>query len=263
MRRRPRADEIARDLAAILELEDPPSRIEAFDVAHISATSFAAAASVWERGSGLPEEYAHWLSDESSELDTIRAFVARRTARGNSSPDLIVIDGGRPQLNAALDALTDLGERRPNVIAAVKPRGKHSSISRFLTADGKQIAFDPDREAFRLLHRLRDEAHDLANATHRLSRDMRHFYELASILPSLNERERQNILRDIGSIKKLSALGLADLEARFDKKKAASAFADLIRYREGKAVAVKPLIVPIRFVEAEGAAEDLRPIETR
>lgn len=233
-------------------LERPPHRIESFDVAHISATGFAAAVAVWEDGKELPSEYEHWVSDQTSELDTLRAFVAKR--RSNGAQDLVLVDGGASHLKAAMDAA---GETF--VIAAVKPRTKHSSISHFLTSAGDKIAFDQDSPSHRLLHRLRDDAHDLANATHRLGRDMLHFYELAAILPSLDERERQELLREFGSIRRITAIGVDEMKKRFG----ASAARDLVRYEAGKSAKPHPLIVPIRFVETDGAAEDLIPIETR
>lgn len=233
-----------------------PYRIECFDVAHISATGFAAAVSVWRDGEDRPDEYEHWLSDRTSELDTLRAFVAARVAR--TSPDLILIDGGRSHLNAAIESAAETA----GVISAVKPRGKHASISHFLRSDGTRVDFDQDNESHRLLQRLRDEAHDLANGTHRLSRDMMHFYELAAALPSLDEPERQRLLREVGSIRKAVELDEPEFVSRFGER-GKSAYRDAVGFRTGMAPAAKPLIVPIRFVETDGAAEDLIPIETR
>ena len=197
--------EIQMALRGIFELKELPKRIEAFDIAHISATGFAGGMSVWEEGEMRPELFRHWLSDESSELDALRFVVGQRYAEMGDTPTLLLIDGGRSHLKAAVGALEMLPDNRLSVISVVKPRGKHSSVSHFLTEEGRRIEFDPSSEAHLLLQTLRDEAHDLANAVHRESRDMLHFYE-----------------------------------------------------RRG----VKPLIVPIRFMEKGGQADDLRPIVT-
>jgi excinuclease ABC subunit C len=256
---KPSVDDTKAELKKMFGLDDEPSRIEAFDAAHISATGFAAAMSVWKDGHDLPNEYEHWISDKSSELETLAAFVFDRLTRGSVKPDLILIDGGPSQLNAVVKAVRSAIP----VVAAVKPRGKHSSISHFLTADGNRIEYDPDSHAARLLKRLRDEAHDLANATHRLSRDMMHFYELAAILPSLNERERHELIREFGSIKKIVELTPSQLETRVGKTLAIRAAKNLEAFRNGNSPRPEPLIVPIRFVELDGAAEDLIPIEAR
>ena len=250
------AKQLVSQMQRSFQIENPPHRIEAFDAAHISATGFAAAVSVWEDGAELPDEYQHWLSDRTSEIDTLREFIARRVLV--RKPDLVLVDGGAAHLKAATKAA---GET--SVVAAVKPKARHASISHFLTSSGARIAFDQDNASHRLLHRLRDDAHDLANATHRLGRDMMHFYELAAILPSLDERERRELMREFGSIRKIASLDENELRRRFEKGKGERAARDLIRYREGKSPPPEPLIVPIRFVETGGAAEDLIPIETR
>jgi excinuclease ABC subunit C len=253
--------DIREDLMRMFGLERPPFRLAAFDVAHISATGFAAAVSVWNDGKFLPDEYRHWISDRKSELETLTAFVAKRlTDESREVPDLILVDGGAAHLKAALKAK---GRFETTIIAAVKPRGKHYSISHFVTEDGRRVEYDQDVQAFRVLHRLRDDAHDLANATHRLGRDMMHFYELAAILPSQSERERQSLLRELGSIRAVTSLGSEDIERRFGKKKGALVMKDLSEFATGRSKPPAPFIVPIRFVETDGAAEDLIPIDSR
>jgi excinuclease ABC subunit C len=256
----PSPDEIARAIAGLGGLRRIPKRIEAFDAAHISATGFAAAVSVWQKGKELPDEYEHWISDRTSELDTLRAFIADRISR--SEPDLILVDGGKAQLRAAIDAV-EKASLTTAVIAAVKPKARHSSISHFLTGDGRQFAYDQDNHSHRVLARLRDDAHDLANATHRLGRDMLHFYELAAMLPSLDERERQTLLKEMGSIRRVASLDKTQLETRLGKKKGMSAAADIQRFDAGDAPPPQPLIVPIAYVATDGAAGDLIPIANR
>jgi len=90
-----------------------------------------------------------------------------------------------------------------------------------------------------------------------------HFYELAAILPSLNERERHELIREFGSIKKIVELTPSQLETRVGKTLAIPAAKDLEAFRNGNSPRPEPLIVPIRFVELDGAAEDLIPIEAR
>ena len=92
---------------------------------------------------------------------------------------------------------------------------------------------------------------------------MLHFYELAAILPSLNERERQELMREVGSIRKIVTLDREEMKKRFGNTKGIRATRDLDRFLAGNSAGPEPLIVPIRFVETNGAAEDLIPIETR
>ncbi|HEX6125184.1 MAG TPA: hypothetical protein VFZ23_07400, partial [Pyrinomonadaceae bacterium] len=109
-------DDVLTDLKLRLGLQTLPRRIEAFDVAHISATGFAAAVAVWENGKDATDEYEHWMSGQESELTTLREFVLRRLQK--TRPDLLLIDGGPSQLKSALSAIEDLA-RRPDVVAVV------------------------------------------------------------------------------------------------------------------------------------------------
>ena len=180
-RARPRAtaERISARLAHVFKLNKPPQRIEAYDVAHISGTGFVAASSVWEKGRFLSADYQFLLSSENSELSALADAVAGSVANPQrKQPDLVLLDGGKNQLNKVLRAL-DVAEQNVDVIAAVKPRGKHSSIAAFLATGGDPISFDVDSPAHAMLQLLRDEAHDLANRVHRDYREMMPFYEKA------------------------------------------------------------------------------------
>lgn len=200
------AEAIGNEIRNVFGLSEAPVRIEAFDIAHISATGFAGGMSVLLNGEMRPELFRYWLSDRGSELDALRSILANRFSESSGLPDLILIDGGIMHLNTAVEALRSVRGGGFFIVSAVKPRGRHSAVSHFLTEDGRRIEFDPSSDAHLLLRTLRDEAHSLANDVHRQSRDMLHYYE-----------------------------------------------------RRG----LKPLIVPIRFVERGGKAHDLRPIVTR
>jgi excinuclease ABC subunit C len=168
---------ITSKLESIFSLKARPRRIEAFDVAHISGTGFVAASAVWENGRFLSAEYQFILSLEKSELTALADRVYRSLTEPNRKrPDLILLDGGKSQLNSVLKLLVGR-EDVPAIIAAVKPPGKHGSIAAFLRQDEEPVAFDVDSPAYAMLQLLRDEAHDLANRTHRDYREMMPFYE--------------------------------------------------------------------------------------
>jgi excinuclease ABC subunit C len=157
------------------------NRVEAFDVAHISSTGFVAAWSVWENGRYLSADYGFVISGENSELAVLADSVERRlNGPDRTRPDLILLDGGKSQLNAVLKKLEGRDDL-PAIAAAVKPRGKHSSIAAFLTPGRDPIDFNPESPAHSMLQLLRDEAHDLSNRAHRDHREMMPFYEVAGV----------------------------------------------------------------------------------
>ena len=250
---------IGRELKRMFGLKRSPGRVECFDVAHISGTDFVAAWSVWIKGHFVGSEYGIRVSREVSELASLAEAVEFRLA-GVPLPDLIVLDGGRPQLGAVSDVLQRTGVP---IIAAAKPKGHHSGVASFLTQSGDRIEFDASSPSQNMLKILRDDAHDLANRAHRDLRDLRHNYELASILPSLNEAERRDILRAAGSVNRLVSLSDDEILLMATPSIARRIVKDLKAYRSGRAREVLPLIAPIRFDDENGSADDLRPLPTR
>ena len=149
------------------------------------------------------------------------------------------------------------------MVGAVKPQGKHSGVAYFLLESNERIEFDEMNPSQNMLKLLRDDAHDLANRVHRDLRDMSHNYELAAILPSLNEGDRRKVLKAAGSISKLTSLTDEMAMQLYDAATVKKLIRDLKRFRRSGGVEVIPLIVPIRFDAENGSADDLRPIRTR
>lgn len=248
--------EIQRELAVEFGLKRKPKRIEAFDVAHISGTDFVAAKAVCENGKFLTNEYEFWLLTETGELESLDAGIRNRFRTPKNLPGLILIDGGKSQLNAALKAVEKLKNRKFSFVAAVKPPGRHDEISHFITENGGVVKMRAESETLQTLVRLRDEVHVLANSVHRRRRDTAHFYELAALLPSISEKERRFLLQKYGSLKQLKSARKADLTNIFGDAKAEIAFNEL----QKKGEKIEPLIVPIRFDDENGDAGDLQPI---
>jgi excinuclease ABC subunit C len=266
LKRENNPSEMRAELKRIFRLKKTPKRIEAFDVAHISGGDFVAAKSVWENGKFAGKEYEFWFSGEKSELESLRKFIEKCfIEKKEKFPDLLLIDGGRSHLQAALKGLEYLGrmgKRSFSIISAVKPPLRHGEISEFLTENGERIKFSGESDAHRLLQVLRDEAHTLSNQIHRQKREMSHFYELAEILPSINEKERQELLKKFGSIKRLLLLEEKDLSENFGAGKSKLILRNLTNYRKGNSGKIEPLIVPIRFDDENGDAKNLQPLST-
>ena len=247
------------ELKRTFGLTKMPKRISAVDVSHISGTNQVAAAIGWENGKRVSNADDYLLSDTSSELETLSEFVKKRYENFTSdTPELLLIDGGRSQLNAAKAQISV-----PNIylISAVKPPGEHSEVSHFLTCDGRGIEFDSSSDVHLLLKRLRDVSHEFANAVHRDTRDFANFYELANILPSLKETERQRLLIRFGSTAAIVKSTHEEIEKVVGPKQAKIAASDIAGYKMGTRNHIKPLVVPIRLQDENGAAHDLRPIE--
>jgi len=253
---------VAAEFKGLFGLDRVPKRVECFDVAHISGRGFVAAWSTWIEGHFVGSEYGFRISRESSELKSLAEAVRHRLSQDNA-PNMVVLDGGKNQLNAVLNALDEDDKRKPLIVAATKPPEKHSGIAYFLLESESRIDFDESSPGQNVLKILRDEAHDLANRVHRDLRDSGHNYELAAVLPSLNEGERRMVVKTAGSLSKLKSLTAADLRKLFGPKKSKVIYSDLKKYALSPSKEIIPFIVPIRFDDEDGAADDLRPIAMR
>ena len=127
---------------------------------------------------------------------------------------------------------------------------------------GERIDFEGLNESHRVLQTIRDEAHNLSNEIHRQRREMSHFYELAGILPALTEGERRELLKIAGSLKQLLELSEKDLNKIVPPQKVYLVLEDLQNYRSGSSPKIEPLILPLRYVDENGDAQDLRPLTT-
>jgi excinuclease ABC subunit C len=261
IRREQSLTEIQTELKKTFNLPKKPRRIEAFDVAHISGQDFVAAKTVWENGKFIGKDDEFWFSDEVSELETLRKFIEFRFLQdAKTFPDVILIDGGKSHLQAALQGLANVAHRNFAVISAVKPPKQHGEISHFLTETGDSTKFDGESRTHRILQTLRDTAHDLSNEIHRGRREMAHFYELAAALPSIDESERREFLKKKGSLKSILEMSETDLRAEFATERISVILRDLQKYRNGNAPKIEPLIVPLRYTDENGDASDMRPL---
>lgn len=169
------ADEILAEIKKILNLRRRPKSIEAFDVAHLANTDFITASVVWENGEIRREKSLYWKIDAENELQAMAEGVKKRL-ENSETPDVILIDGGRGQLNAVLREIGDCYLAKTTFVSAVKPPGKHREISHFLTASGAKINFVAGDKIFELLRNLRDAAHQTANDLHRQYRDNKYIF---------------------------------------------------------------------------------------
>ena len=164
------------DIRRDFKLKASPARMVAFDVAHISGRDTVAATAVWAAGELRQHEYQFWLTEHLGEPDAMQfaleQFLRQLQTSNNIAPDLILVDGGKTQLQRARRALENSAVEIP-VVAAVKPPQQHKYIARFLRLpDAKEVVFNPQSSGHWLLQLLRDEAHNHANAVHRARREL-------------------------------------------------------------------------------------------
>jgi excinuclease ABC subunit C len=208
-------------LQAALRLPKLPRRIDCFDISTIQGSETVASMVVCEEGRMRPSEYrkfrikpndlltspsarrpasplpseARFLDDFAAMEQVVRRRYSKVLENGGPFPDLIVIDGGKGQLNAAYAALETVG--LSNLVAI----GLAKKEELVFTRDSEDpLALDPHGNALRLLQRIRDEAHRFAITFHRQSRKKRDLQSELDVVPGIGLRRRKTLLTAFGSL---------------------------------------------------------------
>ena len=239
LRREQRHRSRAESLSALQEslgMESLPMRIEGFDVSNLGDTHTVASMVVFEGGAPKKSDYRKFkvrFDSEGSGEDggktddfaAMREVVGRRFARFDAEdglsphdsdrdasfaalPDLIVIDGGKGQLSAAMSELEPLVARGVTVISLAK---RLEEV--FVPGRGAPLLLDQDSEALRLLQRVRDEAHRFALDFHRSKRDKSMTASVLDGVRGIGPARKRALLRHFGSTERLLAASRDEIEA--------------------------------------------------
>ena len=220
------------EIAEQLELAELPLRIECFDISNIQGTSMVASMVVFEDGQPKKSDYRRFSIDDDAGFDDTRAMhhvitrrfkryldekdidVAEATAQGGSRPkfayppQLVVVDGGKPQVNAAAKALRELG------ITDIALCGLAKRLEEvWLPNNSEPIIFPRHSEALYLLQKVRDEAHRFAINFHRSKRSKVMLESLLDQISGLGEVRRKSLLTHFGSVTALKSATLSELSA--------------------------------------------------
>jgi excinuclease ABC subunit C len=214
-RRRERAGEAeARELETVLALPRRPRRIEAFDISNFQGDQAVGSMVVWEDGKMKKADYRKFgiktiqgANDFGMLYEVVSRHYARVQDKGGPWPDLIVIDGGRGQLNAATDALRALditvGDDGPAAIGLAKERADKGERI-FRPGDADPVALDPGAASTRLLQRIRDEAHRFAITYHRTVRHRRLAQSRLDAVVGIGPARKRALLARFGSVERLA-----------------------------------------------------------
>ncbi|HEY6804060.1 MAG TPA: excinuclease ABC subunit UvrC [Pyrinomonadaceae bacterium] len=220
---------VLEELQETLELPHFPARIESFDISHIQGAENVAGMVVCENGKMNRSEYRKFRIksvEGANDVASMREVVTRRYRRvleeGKPLPDLIMIDGGKPQLNAAADAMSQLDLEAIPMVGIVKPPQRHNDVA-YLLMKGREdepIYLDPHSLILRLLQMIRDETHRYAVTYHRKRRELRDFTSELSEIPGVGDKRKGRLLRHFGSIQRIARASVSELTPFVGKKTA-------------------------------------------
>ncbi len=209
----PNQKAIQEALQDALMLEEPPRRIECFDISHIQGAETVASMVVWEDGAMKKSDYRKFQIKTVSGVDdfaSMREVLTRRYRRAieekQAMPDVILIDGGIGQLRAAAAALEELGQTTQTVASIAK----REEIIYLYGHEDEPIVLERRSPVLHLVQRIRDESHRFAIAYHRKRREMRDRDSELLEIPGVGARTRTRLLEHFGSLRGVQK---ADVEA--------------------------------------------------
>jgi excinuclease ABC subunit C len=220
--RRARRAEALEELREVLNLESLPLRIECFDISTIQGVETVGSLVVFEDAAPKKAHYRKFAVrslDGQDDFAAMAEVVSRRFARLGrrgeadydesffATPNLVVIDGGKGQLSAALAAMQQFDLPRVAVIALAK---RVEEV--FVPGRSDPIVLDPHSPGLQLLQRIRDEAHRFALGFHRQRRDARSFETIFDTLQGVGPARRRAILRHFGSPERFLEASQEELE---------------------------------------------------
>lgn len=199
------------EIQIALGLPDAPLRIECIDVSHISGTNVVASLVVFEDGIARKKDYRQFIiNDPRDDTASIAQVVTRRFKEHEEMrpyrPNLLVIDGGLPQVNAAAKALELSGVANMHVIGLAK---RMEEIWR--PGATYPIILPRNSEALFMLQRVRDEAHRFAISLHRNRRSKAMVDSALDDVPGLGPVKKKALLAHFGSLKKVAEANAQEL----------------------------------------------------
>lgn len=208
------------ELKRILNLEDLPMIIEGFDMAHTQGTDYTGSMVCFVEGKPSKTHYRHYkikTVDKPDDVAAMREVMTRRYRRAikeDSLPDLVVVDGGKPQLNMAHDLFQDLGIIEVPHIGLVKPEGRsevYTPPKIVLPSSKTTIPISKDSPALHIIQHLRDESHRFANRYHQKLRQKRQSKSELDEIPGIGTIRKKKLLQYFGSVKEIKKTSESDL----------------------------------------------------
>jgi len=207
------------ELKTKLRLSTVPNRIECVDISNIGGTDAVGSLVTFEEGKPNKSLYRRYRiktvsgSHDYAMMHEVLTRRYKRAIREKSLPDLLVVDGGKGQLNVAIQVLRQLGVIGLNVAALAKPAQETEKDKIFLPGRKNPVILPPSSPALHLLQRTRDEAHRFAVTYHRKLRNKSRLHSILSDIPGVGEKRKRALLTHFGSIGRVKDASVDELAA--------------------------------------------------
>ena len=206
-----------------LGLDESPARMECLDVSHTMGEKAVASCVVFDANGPLKTDYRRYNiadvtpgDDYAAMEQALRRRYTRLQAGEGRLPDILFIDGGKGQLNAARSVLDDLGVQGVRLVGVAKGPDRRPGMEQlFLSGQEAALILAADSPALHLVQQIRDEAHRFAITGHRQRRAGSRSASVLEELRGVGPKRRQRLLEQFGGLRGLARAGVDDI-ARVD-----------------------------------------------
>ncbi|MFT7267612.1 MAG: excinuclease ABC subunit C [Porticoccus sp.] len=218
-------------LQKLLNLQEPPGRLECFDISHSSGEATVASCVVFDTNGPLKSDYRRFnikditAGDDYAAMEQALTRRYKRLQKGEEKlPDILLIDGGLGQLKKAANVLEELGVIGVEIVGVGKGRTRKSGFETLLlapslgsedTMDAKsdyiELVLESDSAALLLIQQIRDEAHRFAITGHRQRRDKKRKTSSLEGIDGVGPKRRRELLRFFGDINEVKRASVAEL----------------------------------------------------
>jgi excinuclease ABC subunit C len=210
--------EALEELKDILNLDEAPERIEAYDISNIQGVESVGSMVVFEKGIPSKSNYRRFrikTVEGPNDYKSMEEILERRINRGlgdgkqgfNKMPDLILIDGGKGQTNIAEEVINNFGLSIP-VCGMIKD-DRH--LTKGLIFQNKEIVLSKTDIVYKLVYRIQEEAHRFAIEYHRNLRDKKLFSSELDNIKNIGEKRKINLLKKFGSVESIKTKSVDEL----------------------------------------------------
>lgn len=222
-----RTDRLLKRIQADFRLTELPHHIECFDNSNIQGTNPVASCVVFRDGKPAKKDYRHFnikTVEGPDDFASMKEVLTRRYTRlmneGESLPQLIVVDGGKGQLSAAVEALDAMGLRGTIAVVGIAKRLEEI----YFPGDSVPLYIDKNSESLRVVQQLRDEAHRFGITHHRNRRSKGQTVSALDSIKGIGDKTREALLTHFRSVKRIKEADLDELAGVVGPAKASIVF---------------------------------------
>ncbi|MDX2464350.1 MAG: excinuclease ABC subunit UvrC [Porticoccus sp.] len=210
-------------LQSLLGLDEPPGRLECFDISHSSGEATVASCVVFDTSGPLKSDYRRFniknitAGDDYAAMEQALTRRYTRLQKGEGLlPDVLLIDGGKGQLRKAVSVLSELGVVGVKIVGVAKGKTRKAGFETLILfcpddASNSEIVLETQSSALLLIQQIRDEAHRFAITGHRQRRDKKRRASSLEGIEGVGPKRRRELLRFFGGVKEVERASVAEL----------------------------------------------------